>query len=282
MFCSPHTLTQEQKDNFERDGYLLIKDFFTPEETALIRGFAEDVSCWGPPTPQLRYTQHYEIANGERTLCRVENFVNFHAGLEKVARGRLMDAIGQLFGEPARLFKEKINYKMPGGGGYYPHYDGPSTASVGLAETFITAQVAIDKQTVENGCLQVVAPRSICPPVEMVAAEEGGDPDSTGRVGAIPMSIVEKLPWQHVESDPGDIILFHGYLPHRSAKNSSDLPRRTLYMLYNPASEGDFHDEYYQIMEMMRADFARKKAMQANDAQMASVAYDVPKFDYLN
>ena len=34
------------------------------------------------------------------------------------ARGPLLDVAGRLLGEPAVLYKEKINYKLPGGAGY--------------------------------------------------------------------------------------------------------------------------------------------------------------------
>ena len=32
-----------------------------------------------------------------------------------------MDVVSDLFDEPAVLFKEKINFKLPGGGGFLAH-----------------------------------------------------------------------------------------------------------------------------------------------------------------
>ena len=37
--------------------------------------------------------------------------------------GRVIEAVGELLGEPAVLYKEKINYKYPGGGGYAAHQE---------------------------------------------------------------------------------------------------------------------------------------------------------------
>ena len=62
-----------------------------------------------------------------------------------------------------KRYKEKIVFKRPGGNGYAPHYDGPSCALPGLATTFITVEIAVDDQTVENGCLRGVWPKHLCP-----------------------------------------------------------------------------------------------------------------------
>ena len=39
---------------------------------------------------------------------------------------------------------------------------------------------------------------------------------------------------------PGDLVLFHSFLPHLSHGNSSSSWRRLAYLTYNAASEGDF------------------------------------------
>ena len=40
--------------------------------------------------------------------------------------GALLDVASALLGEPAVLYKEKVNYKLPGGAGYAPHQDAPA------------------------------------------------------------------------------------------------------------------------------------------------------------
>ena len=41
------------------------------------------------------------------------------------------------------------------------------------------------------------------------------------------------------------MVLFDAYVPHRSAPNLTDSPRRVLYLTYNKASEGDHRERYY-------------------------------------
>jgi hypothetical protein len=38
-----------------------------------------------------------------------------------LSRKLISAAVSDLFGEPASLFKEKINFKLPGGGGFLAH-----------------------------------------------------------------------------------------------------------------------------------------------------------------
>jgi ectoine hydroxylase-related dioxygenase (phytanoyl-CoA dioxygenase family) len=269
-----YTLTAEQLATWERDGCLLVPDLLLPSETADLPFWSAEAEAWPPAQGGFGYTQAYERTMlGEVALCRVENYTPFHKGWARLVETRLLGVVSQLFDEPATLFKEKINIKAPAGRGYAPHYDGPSAASVGLAQTFITAQVAIDAQTVENGCLLVVRPRSACPAPEVVPPEEGGDPDGSARVGAIPPEVADSLDWEPVECAPGSVLFFHGMLPHRSAVNRSQRPRRTAYMLFNPAAEGEFHDEYYERMANLRAEYRARAAVERERAEVeAAVA----------
>ena len=63
-------------------------------------------------------------------------------------RGRLAEAIDQLIGAPACLFKEKINFKMPGGAGFEAHQDQQAGWSR-YANMFVTALVTIDRATIK-------------------------------------------------------------------------------------------------------------------------------------
>ena len=43
----------------------------------------------------------------------------------------------------------------------------------------------------------------------------------------------------------GDVVYFDSFVPHRSAPNLSETPRRVLYITYNRLSEGDHRERYY-------------------------------------
>ena len=51
--------------------------------------------------------------NGDRLLCRVENFIPYHDGLRALLTdGDVMRILHELMGEAPVLFKEKINAKL--------------------------------------------------------------------------------------------------------------------------------------------------------------------------
>ena len=67
----------------------------------------------------------------------------------------LPQAIAALTGEgPAVLYKEKLNYKLAGGGGYKAHQDGYSNFGNHVPYSFMTqvCMIALDDMTKENGC----------------------------------------------------------------------------------------------------------------------------------
>ncbi len=61
-------------------------------------------------------------------------------------------------GGPVVLFKDKINFKMPGGPGFKAHQD-QQAGWTRYAPLFVTALVTIDPATLENGCLEMVPGR---------------------------------------------------------------------------------------------------------------------------
>jgi hypothetical protein len=112
-----YSLSAEQLESFRERGYLLIRGFFTPKESELLREWAQEVHDL-PCTPDVPWMPYEEVnSEGKHVLCRTENFANSHAGFDSFLRGqRATSVLQQLAGEEMLLFKEKINYKLAGSG----------------------------------------------------------------------------------------------------------------------------------------------------------------------
>ena len=171
--------------------------------------------------------------------------------------------------------KEKLNFKPPGGAGFAPHLDAPSlrVAAVGAARTFMTLMVAIDPMTAKNGCLRVVrgswSEQKHC---EVIRPEDGSDPDSDGRAGAIPAAVADALDFEDVICASGDVVAFNGWVPHRSGVNASPFERRAVFLTYNPLSQGNMHEAYYDKMAELRSAWrAGEVARLADFAAFATV-----------
>jgi ectoine hydroxylase-related dioxygenase (phytanoyl-CoA dioxygenase family) len=145
----------------------------------------------------------------------------------RIARDpRLLEAVGTLYGEPAHLFKDKLIFKTPGAQGYGLHQDYISWPS--FPTSFLTAIVAIDRADATNGATEVFpghhARGCMTPRDGMYHELAAGQVDLTRGV--------------MLDLKPGDVALFSGYTPHRSAPNTSATPRRLLYLSYNARSDG--------------------------------------------
>jgi 2-aminoethylphosphonate dioxygenase len=216
---------------FRRQRYLVVPGLFGPEETREIRRWVDEVQAW--PETAGRHMMYFEqTADGRRLLNRMENVPPYHAGFDRLARGeRLLGACAQLFGEPAVLFKDKINFKLPGGGGFDPHQD-VQAGWARYASVHITALIAVDRATIANGCLEVAKDFHR-------HALIGNEWEPLTEVQLTGIRFVP------VEAVPGDTVFFDSFLPHRSAPNHTTEQRRVLYYTYNKASEGDHLQRYY-------------------------------------
>ena len=230
-----YQFNENQMQCLKKHGYVVLNNYFSPEIKNNFAKWCDELTVW-PETPG-KWMKYFEInAQGERQLCRMENFIDYHPALDVLVRGdRTIKLVSDLMGEPAVIFKEKINYKFPNGGGFKPHQDAP--AFVSFNQRFhITMMIAIDDCTIENGCLQLVLgganKREILP--------QEND-------GSINKNIVNQFVWTPIECKQGDVILFDSYLPHYSEPNRSQRSRRAFFITYNKLSEGGSkRTEYYQ------------------------------------
>jgi hypothetical protein len=213
--------------HFVEHGWALV-DTLDGEGVARLRRWVDEVTAWPDDGEWLH---HREMTDEGPVLCRSENFVPFHDGLRALlTAGPLLSAASALLGEPAVLYKEKINYKLPGGAGYAPHQDAPAYRFV---DTHISCMLAVDDATLDNGCLEVVA-----------GAHHRLLP--TDDTGCIRPDVAATLDWAPVEVRAGQTLWFHSRTPHRSGPNRSSTPRRALYPTYNAAAEGDLRADYYR------------------------------------
>ncbi|PHH59497.1 hypothetical protein CDD81_3137 [Ophiocordyceps australis] len=292
----------EQVDSFKRNGFLIVKDFLSPDETRDLQKWAQQVHDMEPsdtsdfmpyevrvcrffltriythtlslslflslflslslslplplslslslsllspaPLPQTvaKTAVSQEVNDrGERVLCRTENFADGHSGFNALLRGdRLLQLVGSLSGEAMSLFKEKINYKLSGSGGFAPHIDANAYNHIKKVK-HLTVLLSVDQSSQANGCLEVVP-----------GSHEMDIPlDETTR--CIQDGWVQSQAWKSIELEPaltpvrrvGQLVVFTSYLAHRSGANRSKHSRRAIYATYNCASEGDLHQEYY-------------------------------------
>jgi ectoine hydroxylase-related dioxygenase (phytanoyl-CoA dioxygenase family) len=213
--------------HFRRTGWVHIREPAAAARAEEWQAWANEIAGWADNGDWMH---HRELTDQGPALCRTENMVPYHAPLRALlCAGPLVAEAGALLGEPAVLYKDKLNYKLPGGAGYAPHQDAPAYRFV---DVHVSCMLAIDDASETNGCLDVVS-----------GAHDRVWP--VDEAGCLRADVVASMAWLPVPVRAGDVLWFHSRTPHRSGPNRSPRPRRALYPTYNARSEGDLREDYY-------------------------------------
>ncbi|KAB8298653.1 hypothetical protein EYC80_000831 [Monilinia laxa] len=229
-----YTLTSEQRLFFEEHGYLVINDGFTSEEVEKHKIWAKEVHDLPLLKEPCGYLQYEEInKNKERVLCRVENFTGEVSGFNNLLRGaKLLGIVSQLANAHMVLFKDKLNYKFAGSGGFAAHVD---RAGYGTFTNLkhLSIAIAIDPAHEKNGGMEIVS-----------GSHKMDIPISAENT--LDQAWVDSQEWIPVNLKSGDMLIFGTSFAHRSGPNNSEHDRRIVYATYNRSSDGDNHDAYYR------------------------------------
>lgn len=212
--------------SFAEQGYLELPAYF---DAALLERYTDELLSW-PEVPGQHMVYYETTSEGARRVTRIENFEPYHPGLAELLE-RARETVGELFGEPAVLFKDKINFKPPGGAGFDWHQD-VQAGWERYGSLHISVMLPIDRCTPENGCLEVAPGRH----------REGMLGPSWEPLSDATVATLERVP---LLTGAGDAVLFDSFLPHGSGPNRTDQGRRVLYATYGRASEGDQRARYF-------------------------------------
>lgn len=242
-------LTGDQLKKWEQNGCLYIpyEELTSTEVKENLIKWVDEVQNF--PETKGKWMKYYEksLKDGTKILNRIENFLPYHKKLDELVNGKwMLELVSQLFGEEAVLYKEKINFKLPGGEGFKPHQDVLAGWDEYGHTLHISVAICIDEANDKNGCL------------ECALGEQ-----KKGLLGPkfkeLPNEVVDKLDWVSYPMHPGDMIIFDSYTPHRSGPNLTETTRRMIFLTFNKLSEGDFREEYYMSKRKnFPPDFERK------------------------
>jgi ectoine hydroxylase-related dioxygenase (phytanoyl-CoA dioxygenase family) len=229
------TLSTSQLNEFKQNGFLFMPHFFDEAEIKKVSQAIEALAQQPPAEcvgKQMVYFEDSVIESKGRVLSRIEKFIEYDEVLRAVTEdSRLIHILSQLLGEEAILFKEKVNFKLSGGRGFEPHQD-IQPGWDDYATYFMSVLVTIDPSTLENGCLELASGHH-----------------KRGLIGERWKPLSEQqlqgIEFVNYPSEPGDVIFFDCFVPHQSAPNLTDKPRRNLYLTYNGTSQGDHRLQYY-------------------------------------
>ena len=235
----PDALGEAQLDEYRAKGYAALRRVFAADEVAAWDVESRRLLRLGLAHEDNWRTVLYRSPAGLAVVDRLSPVIDISPVFASLVRDeRLLRPLGELCGERALLFKDKLIYKMPGAAGYEMHQDYSSWQT--FPRDLVNVIVAIDGADADNGGVEFFpgySDRLLSAEGELryMSAEEAGRIDlGTGEV---------------LTTDPGDVIVFDCLTPHRSGVNRSKRLRRQLYLTYSSARHGDLYGAQLRYIE---------------------------------
>jgi len=220
------TTLENARENFQRDGYLVIRGFFNKRQTD---GMLDNVKRYireVVPTIEQEHVFMDETGNPDQ-IFRLEHMdmhddwfdrLNHDDRITSLVRRLLMDEI---------VYQRVAMFgKLPNGGeATPPHQDGyyfkltPNEA--------VTCWLPLDPVDTANGCIRYVPGSHRAPIRDHVAGKTFGF--SLGIEDLTQEDLEREVA---VEAGPGDLVLHHALTIHRADANNSDRQRRVIGLVY--------------------------------------------------
>lgn len=262
-------LTNQQIDEYHKNGFLLVENCFSDIEINQMLSITKKFNIkkledW-KSGEEMAYYETSKNDSNDRILMRVENFVDYHQIFRGVANSeKILGVIEKIIGEHCVLFKDKINFKQYGGGGFRPHQD-KTTKWDKFCSMFISAMITLTESTVENGCLEVA-------PGVHKRGWITKNPDS----GLLSEEETKEMNFVEIPTKPGDVIFFDAFTPHKSKSNYSKEQRVNVYLTYNKKNEGDYRSEYFlEKRQDFPPDNERSKELQIKNSEVHESSYSL-------
>lgn len=224
------------QSDYHASGYVLLREFFSKEEVDLLRETAKRDKA---------LDQHsFGRKDGEGGTVRLSLWNHPGQGIYGAfARcDRMVDAAEVLLAdEPYHYHSKMIMKDARVGGAWAWHQDYGYWYQNGvLTPNLVSAFIAVDPATKQNGCLQVIKGSHLCGRIEhtLTGDQAGADPE---RVDAI----MNRMEHQWIEMESGDVLFFHSNLLHRSDRNCSESPRWSMICCYNAKSNDPYIDSHH-------------------------------------
>lgn len=217
-------LTDQQVQDFHRDGYVIVKGFYNQQEIAKLqdKAFNDD----------SLYNNSWDKKDATGTVSKVSLWQDLGDDFYSMfSRGRrLADSVEKILGESVFHTTTKIMMKEPKVGGaweWHQDYGYWANDNYHLYPRLVSCMIAINKATVENGCLEVLKGSHHIGRINH---------NATGDQKGADMTFVTEAEKHHelikVELEPGDTLFFHCNLLHKSNQNKSDHPRWAMIAAY--------------------------------------------------
>lgn len=220
-----HTLSTNAA-RFAEDGYVVLENLFSEDE---IRPISDEVDRIVEGRADYM-PAHDVIHEPGSDPPRLRNAFRMHIYnpyfLEVARESKIVTVMEEILGRPVRLYGSQLFAKPAMVGTAVPAHQDMPYWPFAPAE-MITAWIALDDTTLENGCVRFVAGSHRLGMLPHAPSGVAGN-----SLGLVDHPAVNALPERPVEVRRGSCVLHHCLTVHRSEPNQSAHPRRGLIYVY--------------------------------------------------
>ena len=248
--------SKEDIENYQQDGYIIVRNLFTEEEINLLGQTARADNEMDKSSTKRD--------DGEGNAVRLALWNHPGDGIYGMfARcKRVVDRGEDLLNDEAYHYHSKMVLKdAKVGGAWAWHQDYGYWYQNGvLSPNLCSVMIAVDQATIENGCMQVIKGSHKLGRINHVLSGDQAGAD---------MERVEeakkRLELVHVTMEQGDALFFHSNTLHASDANRSENSRWAMICCYNAASNDPYKDSHHPRYT---------KLNKVNDDQILAVGRD--------
>jgi ectoine hydroxylase-related dioxygenase (phytanoyl-CoA dioxygenase family) len=217
-------------DEYQRDGYAVVEDMFSPDELGELRERITAVAegrVPGFPEKDIEYEPGERGSRGVLAIRKINRCAeNDAVFLKHAGKPGILDVVETLIGPDIKLFASQCFMKPPGGIEKPYHQDSAYFTIEPLS--LVTCWIALDDVTIENGCMWVIP-----------ASHRGElfDHNQEWDVGGrkdmqVPDKHLDLSREVPIKLRAGSCSFHHSVLLHRSGRNQTNSSRRGLAIHY--------------------------------------------------
>ncbi len=233
----------------ENSGYTVIRNVFTPDDILALKQEFDRLKEFA-----LQYHSTYRDKNivflikNHPALGRHVRFIHWAPYLSNLLDNiridkRFFDILNPIIGCNIKQIQSQTSWKTAGTDETYfsfhqdYRYRKPASAFRNIGRTNLNTLMAIDRHTVENGCLQIYPGSHKLGELNLPQHDSilsmGYHREVLTEVGLDPAKLVD------IELEPGDIAMWYSYVIHGSGPNLSKEDRRAFLNSYIKAEDSD-------------------------------------------
>ncbi len=223
-------LSPEQVNAYHKDGFLLIKNFCSKEETNKLYATALEDNAMRNNALDLN------DQSGKKTKLSLwftpgNDVFSYLTRCEKMvsSTAQLLDSDA-----PVCHFHSKLMQKEPKVGGaweWHQDYGYWYKNQFMFPEQMVSVMIALTPATKQNGCLQIIRGSH-----KLGRVNHGFAGEQVGADMVMVNNALKTMELIYCEIEPGDALFFHSNLLHRSEANLSEHPRWSIISCYSSQS----------------------------------------------